>query len=135
MRAIQSDTHGNMTGNFWRVEDDEGEELMTFAAPVDVTTEAAALALYADMLDEVDADPEPAAPARVSARQFKLQLLAAGLLDQVENWIATQDQAVQIAYANSATFVRTDVMMQAGFAELGFSPEQVDDFFSAAALL
>ena len=135
MKAIQSDTYNNMTGNFWRVEDEAGEELMTFAAPLDVTDASAALALYEDMIAELDAEPEQVAPARVSARQFKLQLLAAGLLDQVENWIATQDQAVQIAYANSATFVRTDVMMQAGFAELGFSPEQVDDFFSAAALL
>ena len=76
--------------------------------------------------------PAPPAPDRVTARQFKLQLLADGILDQVEGWIATQSQAGQIAYANSATFVRTDPMMQAGFAALGFTPEQVDAFFTAA---
>jgi hypothetical protein len=76
----------------------------------------------------------PAAPApdRVTARQFKLQLLADGILDQVEGWIATQSQAVQIAYANSGTFVRDEPMMQAGFAALGFTPEQIDAFFMAA---
>lgn len=74
-------------------------------------------------------------PDRVSARQFKLQLLAAGLLDAVEAWIGTQDQAVQIAYANSATFVRTDPMMQAGFAALGFTEQQIDAFFMVAAAL
>lgn len=74
-------------------------------------------------------------PDRVSARQFKLQLLAAGLLDAVEAWIGTQDQAVQIAYANSATFVRTDPMMQAGFADLGFTEQQIDAFFTAASEL
>lgn len=74
-------------------------------------------------------------PDRVSARQFKLQLLAAGLLDAVEAWIGTQDQAVQIAYANSATFVHTDPMMQTGLADLGFTEQQIDAFFTAAAAL
>lgn len=81
----------------------------------------------------VEPEPVPAPiPDRVTARQFKLQLLAAGLLDQVEAWIASQSQAVQIAYANSGTFVRDEPMMQAGFAALGFTPEQVDAFFMAA---
>lgn len=76
--------------------------------------------------------PEPVIPDRVTARQFKLQLLAAGLLDQVEGWIATQSRAVQIAYANSGTFVRGEPMMQAGFAALGFTPAQIDTFFTEA---
>ncbi len=78
---------------------------------------------------------EPASPVpdRVTARQFKLHLLADGILDQVEGWIATQSQAVQIAYANSGTFVRDEPMMQAGFAALGFTPEQIDAFFTAAS--
>jgi hypothetical protein len=84
----------------------------------------------------VEPGPVPAPiPDRVTARQFKLQLLAAGLLDQVEAWIASQSQAVQIAYANSGTFVRDEPMMQAGFAALGFTPEQIDEFFTAAAAL
>ncbi|TDR34322.1 hypothetical protein [Aquamicrobium defluvii] len=76
--------------------------------------------------------PPTLAPDRVTARQFKLQLLSDGLLDQVEGWIATQSQAVQIAYANSGTFVRDEPMMQAGFAALGFTTEQIDAFFTAA---
>lgn len=76
------------------------------------------------------------APDSVSARQFKLQLLAAGLLDEVEGWIALQGQAVQIAYENSGFFVRTEPMMQSGFLALGFTEEQqIDDFFRAAAAL
>lgn len=77
--------------------------------------------------------PPPPIPDRVTARQFKLALLQAGLLASVEGWIATQSQAVQIAYANSGTFVRTEPMMAAGFAALGFTPEQIDAFFTAAA--
>jgi hypothetical protein len=74
-------------------------------------------------------------PDRVTSRQFKLQLLAAGLLDQVEAWVASQEQAVQIAYANSGTFLRSEPMMQTGFTALGFTPEQIDAFFTAAAEL
>jgi hypothetical protein len=79
--------------------------------------------------------PDPVVPDRVTARQFKLQLLAAGLLDQVEAWIDQQDKAVQIAYANSGTFLRTEPMMQTGFAALGFTSEQIDAFYVAAAAL
>ena len=84
---------------------------------------------------EPEPEPEPVIPDSVSARQFKLQLLASGLLDQVEGWIATQDKAVQIAYANSGSFVRTEPMMQTGFAALGFTATQIDAFFTAAATL
>lgn len=81
--------------------------------------------------------PGPVAivPDRVTARQFKLQLLAADLIDDVEAWIATQPRAVQIAYEYSGTFVRDEPMMQAGFAALGFTEQQVYNFFAAAAEL
>lgn len=79
--------------------------------------------------------PPADVPGSVSARQFKLQLLAAGLLDEVEAWIGVQDRAVQIAYENSSSFVRGSPMMQSGFAALGFTTEQIDDFFNAAAHL
>ncbi|MER9188637.1 hypothetical protein [Mesorhizobium australicum] len=74
-------------------------------------------------------------PTSVSARQFKLQLLAAGLLDQVEAFVASQSRAVQIAYEYSGSFVRTEPMMTAGFAALGLGEAEVDAFFVAAAML
>lgn len=77
--------------------------------------------------------PEP--PTRVTARQFKLQLLAADLIDSVEAWVQTQDRSIQIAYEYSGSFVRDEPMMQSGFAALGFTPEQIDTFFTAAAAL
>lgn len=92
-----------------------------------------AAAVLGEVAAYVPPEPVIVIPDRVTARQFKLQLLAAGLLDSVEGWIATQSQAVQIAYANSGTFVRTEPMMAAGFAALGFTSEQVDAFFTAAA--
>lgn len=71
----------------------------------------------------------------VSARQFKLQLLAAGLIDQVDAWVESQSRAVQISFEYSGTFVRSEPMMAAGFGAMGFSNEQVDAFFQAAAKL
>lgn len=79
--------------------------------------------------------PTVRVPDRVTSRQFKLALLSAGLLSSVEAWIVTQSQAVQIAYANSGTFVRSEPMMQSGFAILGFTEEQIDAFFTAAAAI
>jgi len=81
--------------------------------------------------------PPPPTPtvASVSARQFKLQLLAAGLLDAVDAWVASQSRAVQIAFEYSGSFNRTEPMMAAGFAAMGFADEQIDDFFTAAAQL
>jgi hypothetical protein len=81
--------------------------------------------------------PGPAVrvPSSVSARQFKLQLLADGLLDQVEAFVASQGKAVQIAFEYSGSFVRSEPMMAAGFAALGKSAADVDAFFMAAAKL
>lgn len=79
---------------------------------------------------------EPATTVEtVSARQFKLQLLAAGLIDEVEAWIAQQDRATRISYEYSGSFVKSSLMMQAGFAAMGFTSEQVDEFFTAASAL
>ena len=80
-------------------------------------------------------EPPPVIPDRVSARQFGLQLIALGLKSQVDAWIASQDASTQWAYDKSSTFVRTDEMMQSGFAALGFSTEQINQFFLAASLL
>lgn len=86
-------------------------------------------------------EPVEEVPDRVSARQFKLQMLEPiepaypdGIIDMVEGWIATQPRAIRIAYENSGSFVRDDPMMAVGFAALGFTEEQKDEFFRKAAL-
>jgi hypothetical protein len=78
--------------------------------------------------------PQPAPPVdRVSSRQFKLQLLADGIYDQVAAFVAAQPLAVQIAYENSATFQRDDPMMAAGFVALGKDEADVASFFESAS--
>lgn len=84
---------------------------------------------------EVEDIPAPPVPDRVSSRQFKMQLLIDGLFDDVEAWVGAQSQLVQIAYHNSGTFVRGEPLMAAGFAALGFTEEQGDQFFTAAAAI
>lgn len=81
------------------------------------------------------APPAPPPPDRVSRRQFGMQLIISGRKAAADAWVAQQDELTQWAYANSDTFVRTDPMMQAGFAAMGFTEQQVDEFFAAAAAL
>lgn len=83
--------------------------------------------------------PVVVVPDRVTSRQFKLQLLAPilpahpdGIIDAVEAWVETQSRAVRIAYANSGTFARNEPMLQAGFNALGFTQEQLDEFYVKA---
>ncbi len=71
----------------------------------------------------------------VSARQFRLMLRRSGLLDPVKAWVAQQDGETQDAFEYSGTFVKDSPMMAAGFTALGFTAEQVDAFFEAAAQL
>jgi len=80
-------------------------------------------------------NPPPGPVESVSSRQFKLQLLAAGLLDAVDAWVGQQPRDVQIAYEYSGTFVKDSPMMTEGFAAMGFSGPQIDAFFDAAAQL
>lgn len=89
--------------------------------------------LKGEVAEFVEPEPVVVIPDRVTARQFKMQLHISGLLSSVEAWIAAQDELVQIAYANSGSFVRDEPMMQVGFAALGFTEEQGDAFFTAAA--
>lgn len=111
----------------------ESEEVKAIAAQSWTPEVVASLSEF--LLSQYTPPLPPAAPTSVSARQFKLQLLASGLLDQVEAFIASQGKAVQIAYDNSGSFVRTEPMMQSGFTALGFTGPQIDAFFMAAAKL
>lgn len=100
---------------------------------VDVTTGE----VVVDEEFELEPVEQPAQPIpdRVSRRQFGMQLIISGLKAAADGWVAQQDELTRWAYENSDTFVRTDPMMQAGFAAMGFTEQEVDDFFTAAAAL
>ncbi|MGZ2429576.1 hypothetical protein [Rhizobium redzepovicii] len=78
---------------------------------------------------------KPLPVTSVSARQFRVMLRRAGLIDAVKAWVAQQDGEIQDAFEYSGTFVKDSPMMAAGFAAMGFSAQQIDEFFAAAASL
>lgn len=118
MPYVMRNADGDICGLFEQLQEGSAEEL-----------------LASDDSEVVQYRDTPLPAASVSARQFKLQLLAAGLLNEVDAWIATQSEAVQIAYEYSGTFVRTEPMMASGFAAMGFTDDQVGEFFMAASRL
>ncbi|MGO7380746.1 hypothetical protein ELI44_04785 [Rhizobium ruizarguesonis] len=77
----------------------------------------------------------PLRVSSVSARQFRLMLRRAGLIDPVKAWVAQQDDETQDAFEYSGDFVKDSPMMLAGFAAMGFTSQQVDEFFTAASKL
>ncbi|MGO7410863.1 hypothetical protein ACCT31_39090, partial [Rhizobium ruizarguesonis] len=64
---------------------------------------------------------------------IKLHLLAYGLIDDVDVWVAQKPREVQIAYEYSGILVKDSPMILAGFAAMGFSGSQIDEFFEAAS--
>ena len=95
----------------------------------------AAIIAAGNIAPYVPPEPVVVVPDSVSSRQFMMQLSISGLTAQVGAWVAAQDELVQIAFAKSGSFLRSEPMMQTGFTALGFTPEQIDAFFTAAALL
>jgi len=88
---------------------------------------------------ELPEPPEPV-PARVTMRQARLALLAAGLLDDIDTVIATipdstQRRAAQIEWEYAQTVDRTSTFTQQMAAGLALSAEQLDTLFIEAAKL
>lgn len=82
-------------------------------------------------------DPPPYIPQRVTRRQGRLALLEVGKLDDVEAAIEAitdpvQRRAAQIEYEADA-WERGNAFLQAMWAQLGGTPEQLDDLFVLAA--
>lgn len=123
MAYVSRSADGTINGVFEQLQDGRAEEFIDDDNPLIV---AYLIVAYLSA---------GAAATSVSARQFKLQLLAAGLLDTVDAWVAQQPRDVRIAYECSGTFVKDSPMMAAGFAAMGFSAAEIDAFFQAAANL
>lgn len=92
--------------------------------------------------EEVDAhlNPPPGpqhVPQQVTRRQGRLALLEVGKLDDVEAAIEAiddpiQKRAAQIEY-EADTWERSNAFLQSMWAQLGGTPEQLDDLFALAA--
>lgn len=94
-------------------------------------------------LDEINASETEAEAAYkrslikpVTRRQFKLALLAIGLLDDVEAAIAASgDRALQINYAEALDFDRNNPFVLQMSAALGKTDAEIDALFQLAASL
>ena len=85
------------------------------------------------------APPTPAVVPTISKRQARRALLAAGLLDDVEDALdllpEPQRGAVRIDYEDATEWRRDWPALVAMQAALGWTDAQVDDLFAAAAAL
>lgn len=77
----------------------------------------------------------PPVPKIVTPRQVRLLLLSQGLLEQVEQMIAAQDESIRITWEYAIEFSRDDPLLNNLAASLGLSEDQIDQFFIAAAKL
>ncbi|TBY48326.1 hypothetical protein [Rhizobium leguminosarum] len=118
MPFVSRSDDGAIDGVFEQLQEGRAEEYLAADDP--------AIVAHANALPKVSS---------VSARQFRLMLRRSGLLDQVKAWVAQQDGETQDAFEYSGTFVKDSPMMAAGFAAMGFTSQQIEAFFAAAASL
>ncbi|WP_297984812.1 hypothetical protein [uncultured Campylobacter sp.] len=71
-------------------------------------------------------------PYKISIRQAKLALLGAGLLDDIENAMASTDRSVQISWEYATEFERDNPLILYFQSQLNLSKEQVDNLFIQA---
>ena len=74
-------------------------------------------------------------PSVVEMAQARLALLNSGLLDTVESNLASMGQAAQIEWEYRTTVRRDNALVVAMKAQLGWTDEQLDNLFIAAAQL
>ena len=84
--------------------------------------------------EELDAERKALVPSQITPRQFRLQLLTLGLLDEVEAMCAT-DKAMGIWFEYSLDFQRSNEMLINAGMQLGLTEEQMDNFFIEASKL
>lgn len=80
--------------------------------------------------------PPPAPPVtQITMRQCRLQLLASGLLDDVDAAVAQADRAVQIEWEYATVVDRNSPLVAAIGASLGLDDAAIDQLFKNAASL
>ena len=84
---------------------------------------------------EVPAGAVNPVPQRVSARQARLALHDAGLLQQVDAFVAQQSPAVQISWEYATEISRDDPLFNAAAEAFGLSQQTRDQLFLVANTL
>ncbi len=73
-------------------------------------------------------------PTKISMRQCRLQLLADGVLDQVETAIAGMDRAARIEWEHCSVVDRANPLIPALMAVLAWDNDRVNQFYTDAAV-
>lgn len=73
-------------------------------------------------------------PTKITMRQCRLQLLADGVLDQVENAIAGMDRAAMIEWEYGTVVDSANPLIPALMAVLAWDNDRADQFFTEAAV-
>ncbi len=71
-------------------------------------------------------------PELVSMSQARAALRDAGLLAEIDAWVAEQDEEIQLAWRTGAVIRRHTPTLLAAAEAKGLSAEQLDDLFFAA---
>jgi hypothetical protein len=112
------------------------------ATPPPVYDRATQSAFFRDGVWEVETAQPPAQPVpqSVTMRQARLALLGAGLLDDIEEAIASipdpvQRRAAQIEWEYATIVERNSALIQQLAPALGMTEAQMDELFATAAAL
>lgn len=141
------DIYVNVWGNTGFKADEVGEDRPALKVDVNEPNLPTLKELAADVLkDEIDGIidnseemknrlkefRDDGIPYKISIRQAKLALLGAGLLDDIENAIASADRSVQISWEYATEFERDNPLILYFQSRLNLSKEQVDNLFIQA---
>jgi hypothetical protein len=77
----------------------------------------------------------PPVPTSITARQARLALLQADLLDQVDAAVAKADRAAQVEWQYASTIDRHSTLVASLAASVPLTDAQLDQLFKAAAAL
>lgn len=79
-------------------------------------------------------EPPPAQPiTQITMRQCRLQLLASGLLDDVDAMVLQADRAVRIDWEYATVVDRSSPLVESIGLSLGLSNDDIDNLFTEAS--
>lgn len=117
----------------YEILDENGEVINRIVADLDFVETH-----YPNRYREIpEPEPTPVIPAVVTPFQAKAALLTQGLLDDVETLIAdpNTDALVKLAWNTALEFRRTSPSVLGMAQALGWTEQDLDDFFTLAATL
>lgn len=82
--------------------------------------------------EQIANERKASVPSQITPRQLRLQLLALGLLDDVEA-LCANDRSMSIWFEYSIDFQRNHKMLTEMATQLGMSEEDIDTFFIEAS--